>query len=122
MRGRKLDVDHVADERAGQVVGAVQREDIVRSADDPFAEQKPANQLLVVARCAHQHGGRPARKSDLKRRFDGDDVHAPAVGAAAFQGLDRVGGRFLNSVDIIIAAFDEKAISAETVAAGDGLA
>ena len=72
------------------------RKDIVRSADDSFAEQKPANKLLVVPRCAHQNGGWPARESDLKRRFEGDVVHAPAIGVAAVQDLDRIRSRFFD--------------------------
>ena len=64
---------------------------------DPFAEQEPANELLVVPRCTHQHGGRPARKSDLERRFEGDIVHALAAGVAFGQDLDRIRDRFVVS-------------------------
>ena len=81
-----------------QDIGPAHRQDIVRSSDDPFAEQVAANKLLVVPGGAHDHGGRPAREANLQRCFQGHIVHASVAGAAAAEELDRIRGCFVDSL------------------------
>ncbi len=50
-----------------------------RLIDQPFGEQEPQGQLLVVARSAHRHRQRLAVDPDLQRLFDGDQVTAAVV-------------------------------------------